>query len=144
LLAPANSSALRLCYKRARMSPSRIALLVSTLALAACAVILPACSPEPPTTGPDLFRAWGCIQCHAVDGSGIQGLGPSLKGKSTHWTRESLTQYLRDPSGYAAKTPRLKEQGRNYMTPMPPVLTKDEAAVARVVDHVLTSLAATN
>jgi mono/diheme cytochrome c family protein len=77
------------------------------------------------------------VQCHAENGTGVQGLGPPLLDKGGYWTRETLTQYLRDPAGFAARTPRLKEQGRGFMTPMPPVLTKDETAVARLIDHVL-------
>ena|SRR6187402_2612467 len=119
----------------------RCAFLVPFVAALACGAFLSSCPDDAPVTGPDLFRAWGCVQCHAEDGTGIQGLGPPLVGKGPHWTRETLTQYLRDPSGFAAKTPRLKEQGRGYMTPMPPVLTKDEVAVALLIDHVL-SLAA--
>lgn len=123
------------------MSPSRTSLLAASLTLLLSATLLTGCPDSPPTTGPELFRAWGCIQCHGESGTGIQGLGPSLQGKASFWTRETLTQYIRDPQGFAAKTPRLKEQGRNFMTPMPPVLTKDEAAVGRVIDHVLTLLA---
>lgn len=118
------------------MSASRTAHVVATLALLPAAWFV-SCSDSAATSGPELFKAWACFQCHAQDGRGIQGLGPPLVGKSEHWTRESLTQYLRDPVGFAAKTPRLKEQGRGYMVPMPPVLTQDEAAVARLVDHVL-------
>jgi mono/diheme cytochrome c family protein len=120
------------------MSMPRFALVSSSIAVVACAAWFASCSESRPTTGPELFTAWACVQCHAQNGTGVPGLGPPLISKSTHWTRESLTAYLRDPTGFAAKTPRLKEQGRSYMTPMPPVLVQDEAAVARLVDHVLT------
>ena len=116
----------------------RCAFLVPVVAVLACGALLSSCPDVAPVTGADLFRAYGCVQCHAEDGSGIQGLGPPLLEKGVHWTRESLLQYLRDPSGFAAKTPRLKEQGRGYMTPMPPVLNRDEIAVALLIDHVLT------
>lgn len=119
------------------MSLRRSLLLSSAIVALACTAWIASCTDTRPTTGSELFKAWACFQCHAEDGRGIQGLGPPIVGKSAHWTRETLTQYLRDPVGYAAKTPRLKEQGRAYMTPMPPVLTQDEAAVARLVDHVL-------
>ncbi|MBL8857035.1 MAG: cytochrome c [Planctomycetes bacterium] len=117
---------------------SRSLVAVSTaLALVGCLLLASCPGSNEPVAGKDLFVNWGCANCHAAGGTGIQGLGPSLQGKAVNWTRESLTEYLRDPTGYAAKNPRLKEQGRGYMTPMPPILTKDEAAVARLVDHVL-------
>jgi mono/diheme cytochrome c family protein len=126
------------CYKRGIMRMPRVAFLVPSLGLLACGAFLSSCPDSAPVTGPELFNAWGCVQCHAENGTGVQGLGPPLLGKGVHWTRETLTQYLRDPAGFAAKTPRLKEQGRGFMTPMPPVLTKDEIAVGRLIDHVLT------
>lgn len=106
------------------------------LALAAGAWFA-SCSDATPTTGPELFNAWGCVQCHAESGVGVSGLGPSLLEKQKYWTRDTLLAYLRDPKGYAAKDPRLKEQGRSFMTPMPPVLAQDEVLVGLLIDHVL-------
>lgn len=115
---------------------SRLTLLFAAAWLGT-AVGLSGCGEPTPTTGPELFRAWGCVNCHGTNGTGIQGLGPSLWGKYAHWTPETLHQYLRDPVGYASRDPRLREQMRGFMTPMPPVLTQDQEKVRRVIDHVL-------
>ena len=46
-------------------------------------------------------------------------LGPTLRGLKAHWTRAQIAQYLEDPQGFAAKDPRLVQQGKTYFQPMP-------------------------
>ncbi|MDZ4774399.1 MAG: cytochrome c [Planctomycetota bacterium] len=118
----------------------RFTSIATALVALAGAAFLSSCPDAGPSTGPELYRAWGCVNCHAENGSGVGGLGPTLNGKQSHWSSDTLTQYLRNPTGFAAKDARLKEQGRNFMSPMPPVLVQDEAAVARLVEHVSTLL----
>ncbi|MCY2961428.1 MAG: cytochrome c [Planctomycetota bacterium] len=86
-------------------------------------------------TGPELFQNQ-CASCHMGDGAGSQ-LAPPLHGKKSHWTRESLVAYLRDPVGYAAKDPRLRTQGQKFSLAMPTYKMLPQSALELLADHVL-------
>lgn len=90
-----------------------------------------------PRTGERLWNDLGCINCHGPDGRGMAGFGPTLHGKKSNWTHDTLLAYLRDPVGYASKDPRLKKQAQQFMSPMPPVLTPDQVEVDRLIERVL-------
>jgi hypothetical protein len=90
-----------------------------------------------PRTADRLWIELGCINCHGPDGSGMPGFGPTLHGKKSFWTRVQLENYLRDPTGYAARDPRLRQQKVGYMSPMPPVTSPDPVELERICDHVL-------
>jgi mono/diheme cytochrome c family protein len=115
-----------------------------TLSLTLLLLTLPlACTDQPtdqptgPRTAARLWTDFGCITCHAPDGTGVPGFGPTLHGKKQFWTRVELENYLRDPTGYAMRDPRLKKQKIGFMTPMPPLTSPDPAELTRIVDHVL-------
>jgi mono/diheme cytochrome c family protein len=86
--------------------------------------------------GADLFASQGCTTCHGQDGAGTE-LGPTLQGKKSFWTREKISEYLRNPVAYAEKDARLSEQARRYTFPMQPFdkLTTDE--MSALAEHVL-------
>jgi mono/diheme cytochrome c family protein len=96
-----------------------------------------ACSKEPaaPASGAQLF-AQQCAMCHGDDARG-GSLGPTLHGKQSHWTRDALVAYLKDPVGVAKQDPRLVEQGRQYSLPMPTYKMLPETALEALADHVL-------
>jgi mono/diheme cytochrome c family protein len=112
------------------LSKSAVVVALLLAATAACGG-----EPEPGTaTGPQLFQS-NCSQCHA-DGTG-SALAPTLHGKKSGWTRETLVTYLQDPVGYAAKDPRLKAQGAKYSLPMPSYKTLARGDLEKLADHVL-------
>jgi mono/diheme cytochrome c family protein len=111
-------------------------LVLSVLCLLALGVL--SCGGDSgPRTGERLWNDLGCINCHGPDGRGMPGFGPTLHGKKSNWTHDTLLAYLRDPVGYAAKDPRLKKQAQQFMSPMPPVLTPDPVEVDRIIERVL-------
>ncbi len=120
-----------LCYKYAMRTACLV--LAGSLLLAlgfACGD-----APTYPTSGTELFENQ-CAMCHMRDGTGSK-IAPSLHGKKTLWTRETLIAYLRDPVGYAAKDPRLHEQGKKYSQPMPTYKMLPQSALETLADHVL-------
>ena len=88
------------------------------------------------TDGQQLFAQQACTTCHGDHGQGSM-LGPPLTGAHAAWTREKLVEYLADPQGFAAKDPRLSQQGKKYFQPMPSykALTPEERA--SLADYVL-------
>ena len=111
-----------------------------TSILTACAaLLLAACSkpaPAGPPDGPKLFREQNCIVCHGPDGGGTK-LGPNLRDKKAHWTRETLAGYIANPPAHVAKDERLKEQATHYSLPMTsyPGLTLEQRLA--LAEHVL-------
>jgi mono/diheme cytochrome c family protein len=105
--------------------------------LAPLAIALLGCGGEGPAppAGAKLFQTQGCVACHGAGGEG-GALGPPLRELATHWTRERLVAYLADPAAVVAGDPRLRELGKAYMVPMPPIRApaSDRAALA---DYVL-------
>ena len=113
----------------------RTALAIVLLACASACGGGPASAPAG-RRGAEVYSAQGCGTCHAPDGAGTM-LGPSLRGKSSHWTREKMVEYLRNPQAFAEKDPRLAEQARRYALPMTRFdkLTAEE--IDAVAEHVL-------
>jgi mono/diheme cytochrome c family protein len=121
---------------RGPLTASRVALALALVLLAVGAQ--QSCDTDTgPRSAERLWNDLGCVNCHGTDGTGMRGFGPSLRGKKQYWTRVKLENYLRDPTGYANKDPRLKAAKVNYMSPMPPVLTPDPAELTRIVEHAL-------
>jgi len=122
------------------MSVPRLSFSLSILFLLALATAQLACDARAdhgPRSAERLWNDLGCVNCHAPDGTGLPGFGPTLHGKKSLWTRDELVAYLRDPTGYAMRDPRLRVEKKKYMAPMPPVTTPDQAEVQRLIDHVL-------
>lgn len=114
-------------------------LLVLTLVacLATGAIVACDSTPPGPRSGETLFTEVGCINCHGVGGMGIAGFAPTLHGKMKYWTRETVIAYVKDPQGYAARDPRLREQGRGYSLPMPKVVLENPIEYENLADYVL-------
>lgn len=104
---------------------------IGCLSLAACSADSGA-----PRTGEQLYQDQNCVQCHGPTGQGTN-LGPSLHDKKSYWNRDQLARFLADPQAYAAKDPRLSEQGKQYLMPMVKFLTLTEEERLRVADYVL-------
>jgi mono/diheme cytochrome c family protein len=51
------------------------------------------------TTPADLINRLGCKNCHGSDLAGTN-VAPSLKGLKQFWSKDQLTNYLRNPSSY--------------------------------------------
>jgi mono/diheme cytochrome c family protein len=93
-------------------------------------------APAAPRTAAKLWSDEGCALCHGKQAEGTK-LAPTLQGKATHWSRESLLQYLRDPVGYAAQDPRLKEQMKSYSQAMPTYKMLSATELETLADYVL-------
>lgn len=117
------------------MTTLRVLLCIAFL-LPAAALPL-ACGDSGPRSAERLWNDFGCINCHGPDGSGMPGFGPTLHGKKPYWSHDKLLAYLRDPVTYAAKDERLRQQSKQFMSPMPPVLAPDQVEVDRVIERVL-------
>jgi mono/diheme cytochrome c family protein len=89
-----------------------------------------------PSQGSDLYRTQACATCHGSEGQGSM-LGPALKGAGVHWTREKLVDYLSDPQTYTSMDPRLAQQGKTYLQPMPAYKTLKPEERAGLADFVL-------
>ncbi len=93
-------------------------------------------APAAPRSAAKLWSDEGCALCHGKQAEGTK-LAPTLQGKATHWSRESLLQYLRDPVGYAAQDPRLKEQMKSYSQAMPTYKMLAPVELETLADYVL-------
>lgn len=119
---------------------TRRPVVLSFLIVASSAAVLAgACSsePPPPRDGETVWLEAGCVNCHGRDGGGMKGFAPTLHGKKQFWTRETLIAYIKDPQGYAAKEPRLRDQGRGYSLPMPKLPLPHAIEYERLADYVL-------
>lgn len=119
-----------------RNPPTFLAPLATLGALASLA--LGACSDDPkaPRTAKELWTLQGCITCHGKDGQGTP-MAPTLHGKGTLWTRETLVEYLKNPTEYIRKDARLKEQKKQYSQTMPVYGMLPPAELEVLADHVL-------
>ena len=86
--------------------------------------------------GEQVYATQGCALCHGGDGGGTS-LGPTLRGKASHWTREKLVAYLKAPVAYAEADPRLAEQKKRYSLAMRQFDKVPEAELGAVADYVL-------
>jgi mono/diheme cytochrome c family protein len=92
-------------------------------------------SPAPAAPTP-AFSSLGCATCHAPDGTGTV-FGPALTGKRAFWTKPKLLEYLKNPSAYTAKDPRLSEQAKRFTLPMTPFDKAKPEDLDAVADFVL-------
>jgi hypothetical protein len=109
---------------------SLLALIVST---AGCGPT----EPPGPLDGAGLYKALNCATCHKDDGRG-GALGPTLRNKAGYWTRETLAEYLVEPTRFIDKDARLESLKVQYNVQMPGVpssLTREQ--VLMLADHVL-------
>ena len=74
-----------------------------------------ACSSSP---GQQVYLDSGCARCHGANFSGTR-LGPPLAGLRVTWGREELVRFLKDPSAYTRRDPRLKALAARYQVSMP-------------------------
>jgi len=88
-------------------------------------------------TGPELFLIQACNTCHGQNGEGVAGYAPTLHGKKSNWTRETLIAYLKDPEGFRRTDPRLKAQGVGYSLHMPTYKSLGPVPLEKLADHVL-------
>ena len=87
-------------------------------------------------TGEQLVSKLGCTNCH---GNGMTGtnMAPSLHAVASNWSRESLINYLRNPSSYMSDA-RFKAYKAKYPnTMMPPFNNIDVKDLGKVADYIL-------
>jgi mono/diheme cytochrome c family protein len=96
------------------------------------ALVLAACSAS---EGRQAYLNAGCPRCHGPDRTG-GAQGPPLKGLKADWTREDLRLFLKDPTAYTAKDPRLKALSERYATKMP-AFALDEETRRALADFLL-------
>jgi cytochrome c553 len=63
-------------------------------------------------TPADLITKLGCRNCHGQDLQGTR-MAPSLAGLKQYWSKDQLTNYLRNPSSYR-DSERFKEYEQQY------------------------------
>lgn len=84
-----------------------------------------------------IYREWGCGTCHGEDATGSPK-GPSLLGLSTHWRREMLIRYLKDPVSARAADERLEQLSKRYSPiSMPAFDGLDETQIEILADYLL-------
>lgn len=108
-------------------------LLALSLAVAGCGPD----APRGPLDGAGLYQTLNCATCHKPDGRG-GALGPTLRNKAAYWTRETLAEYLVEPTRFIHKDARLKSLEAQFNVQMPGVpssLTREQ--VLMLADHVL-------
>jgi len=75
------------------------------------------------------YKTLGCGSCHGDHREGKRS-GPVLAGLADHWTRPSLTTYLKDPPAMIKTTPRLAYKAEQYRSRCRPTATRaDEATL---------------
>lgn len=84
-------------------------------------ILVTGCGAEPATTtdaGQRVWQAQGCAGCHGEPGE-IRSTAPPLTDLPAHWDRDTLADYLADPEGVKARTPRLQYLNEQYPVIMP-------------------------
>jgi mono/diheme cytochrome c family protein len=114
------------------------------MALACIALLFSGCGksggkPEAVTTtdaGKELFSAKNCVMCHGDNGEG-RSSAPALRMLKQYYTKAQLIEYLKDPSAYADKTPRLAERRGMYPRMMPSFKSTEPAELDQLAEYVL-------
>jgi mono/diheme cytochrome c family protein len=122
------------------MAPRDTCASARLLLFAPCAILaLAACGEEAPRAPRPIAKLWkdeGCATCHGANAEGTR-LAPDLRDKATHWTREALSAYLKDPVGFASRDERLRAQMKGYSQAMPTYKMLSQAELDTLVEHVL-------
>ncbi len=87
-------------------------------------------------TGLDLMRQTGCLNCHGANLDGST-MGPALTGIKSHYTKDQLIAYLKDPASFA-ENERIKEFKTRFQgTRMPAYNNKPAAELNTIADYLL-------
>ncbi|MCB9897062.1 MAG: cytochrome c [Planctomycetes bacterium] len=108
---------------------ARLPVLAGLLAGAGCS----STSDLPPDvqTGAELYVSQSCALCHGADGrSAFWRPGPDLVPSLDAWTVDALAEYLADPAAWAARDPRLDDDG---MPGFPQLSVDERERLARFV-----------
>jgi len=93
--------------------------------------------PQGPLDGASLYKKLNCATCHKDDGRG-GALGPSLRNKGEYWTRETLADYLVEPTRFIAEDARLKSLEAQFNVQMPGVPSSlEREQLLMLADHIL-------
>jgi len=103
--------------------------------------------PTPPPGLPDAYMAgWqvyadlNCASCHGDLREGKRS-GPVLTGLETHWTRDQLVEYVKNPDAMIKSNPRLAYKAEKYPIAMPGYADKaDEANLGALAGYLLYDL----
>ncbi len=88
------------------------------------------------TDGKTLVGQLGCISCHGENLEGTQ-LAPSLALVKSHWTRDNLINYLRNPSSYKSDK-RFEEYRTKYPNVIMPSFNNiDVKKLGKIADYLL-------
>ena len=87
-------------------------------------------------TGQQLVAKLGCTNCHGSDLSGTK-MAPNIHKVKQYWSRQSLINYLRNPSSYMS-TSRFEAYRAKYPnTVMPAFNNINVKDLGKVADYVL-------
>ena len=85
--------------------------------------------------GLSLMNNIGCVSCHGADLKGT-GLAPGLYTVKSHFSRQQLTGYLRNPSSYDGDE-RFEAYKAKYKTLMPSYNNIDVDKLGTIADYLL-------
>ena len=85
--------------------------------------------------GLTLINKIGCVSCHGVDLKGTK-LAPGLFAVKSHFSRQQLIGYLRNPSSYDGDE-RFEEYKKNYKSLMPSYGNIDVEKLGVIADYLL-------
>ncbi len=86
--------------------------------------------------GRALFQEKNCVLCHGPNGEG-RASGPELRNVATHFTRDQVIEYLKDPAAYAEKDPRLAARMNDFPGMMPKYNYLEQTQLEQLADYVL-------
>jgi mono/diheme cytochrome c family protein len=86
--------------------------------------------------GAALFQEKNCVVCHGAGGEG-RATGPELRNVGKHFTREQLVEYLKNPTVYAEKDPRLAARMHDFPGMMPKYDYLEPTQLEQLADYVL-------
>jgi hypothetical protein len=86
-------------------------------------------------TGLELIKSNGCTSCHGAELKGTN-LAPNLIGIKQYWSgRESLINYLRNPSSFMDKNRFLAYKEKYSSVVMPPFNNLDVKDLGKIADY---------
>lgn len=91
---------------------------------------------RPPSSGELLYRQALCASCHGYHGQGAW-MGPPLEDLNENWSRDTLQEFIRDPTVLTESDQRLSRLAEKFPTAMAPQSTLSRDQRLEIADWLL-------
>ena len=88
-----------------------------------------------PVDGKGIYQESGCGRCHGLDRTG-GSMGPALKDLGSNWNRDELIRYIKSPTVFREKSPRLLALSQRFESEMPSYAL-DDTTLNKLIRYLL-------